>query len=117
MPMPKQTRQITEGCLIPAAERTIRKIDEARGTPNVNGRFVTKMKMVPLFFSVYALADSDAEVDDAGYSPPVPKPVIPRATVNIQNIPEMLVPLAEADSIKPRMIMLVVNIMATFLPK
>ena len=74
MPMPKQTRHIVDGCRSVAAERTIRNIDVAKGTPKDSGRFVTRMKTVPLFFNVYAFADSEADVDDAGYSPPVPKP-------------------------------------------
>ena len=77
MPTPKQTRHSVDRCFVVVAWRIIRKIDDARGTPKDSGRFVTKMKIVPLHFSVYAFADSDADVDDAGYSPPVLKPVMP----------------------------------------
>ena len=117
MPTAKQTRHSVDGCSAVVAWRTMRKIDDARGTPKDSGRFVTKMKIVPLRFRVYEFAASDADVDDAGYSPPVPKPVTPRATVNIQNIPAMVVPWAAADKIRPRMTMPVVRTMATFLPK
>jgi hypothetical protein len=41
----------------------------ASGVPNDNGRFVTIMKTGPRFLRVCSLAASDAEVDDAGYSP------------------------------------------------
>ena len=92
MPMPKQTRHNVDGCCAVVACSTMRKIEDARGTPKDNGRFVTRMKTVPLCFRAYVLADSDAEVEEAGYSPPVPNPVMPRATVNIQNMPTTLVP-------------------------
>lgn len=87
IPTPKHTRQMVDGWSIVAAERTMRKIEDARGTPNVRGKFVTRIKTVPRLLSVYALAASDADVEDAGYSPPVPKPVTPRATVSIQSRP------------------------------
>ena len=116
MPIPKQTRHNVDGCLRVVAWRTIRKMDDAKGTPKESGKFVTRMKIVPLLLRVYALADSDAEVDDAGYSPPVPNPVMPRATVIIQNIPVTVVPLAAADNARPRMTMPVVRTMATLRP-
>ena len=116
MPMPKQTRHNVDGCFIVVAWSTMRKIDEARGTPKVRGRLVTRMKIVPRFFSAYAFADSEAEVDEAGYSPPVPKPVMPRAMVNIQNMPEIVTPCAADASMRPRMIMPVVRMMATLRP-
>ena len=111
---------------------------DASGPPNVRGRLVTRMKIGPLCLSVYAFADSEADVEDAGsagenfyqhesrtvmesshnvHSPPVPKPVMPRATVSIQNMPTMLVPLAPAQSARPSMIMLEVRIMATLRPR
>ena len=71
---------------------------------------------MPLLLMVYALADSDADVDDAGYSPPVPNPVIPRATVDTQNMSARVVPPAPADKASPRIIIPVIRIMATFRP-
>lgn len=53
----------------PAAERTMRKMMTARGPPNDRGKFVTMMKIGPRRFNVCSLAASDAEVEDAGYSP------------------------------------------------
>lgn len=41
----------------------------ASGPPNDNGRFVTQMKTGPRFLGLFSLAASDAEVEDAGYSP------------------------------------------------
>lgn len=117
IPMPKHTRHTVDGLPLPAALNTIRKMAEASGPPNVNGRFVTRMKIGPRRFNVYALADSDADVEEAGYSPPVPKPVIPRATVSIQNRPTSEVPLAPAESASPKMIIPDVNTIATFRPK
>ena len=108
---------MVDGWSIEAADSTMRKIEEARGTPKVNGRFVTRMKTVPRLLSEYALAASEADVDEAGYSPPVPKPVMPRATVNIQNIPVMVVPLDPADKARPSIIMLEVRMMANFRPR
>ena len=71
----------------------------ASGPPNESGRLVTRMKIGPLCFSVFSLAASEAEVLEAGYSPPVPKPTTPRAMVNIQNMPIVVLPLA-ADTTK-----------------
>ena len=42
---------------------------------------MTRMKIGPRFERAVALAASEAEVEDAGYSPPVPKPTIPRETL------------------------------------
>jgi hypothetical protein len=47
----------------------MRNMMTASGAPNDNGRFVTIMKTGPRFLRVCSLAASDAEVDDAGYSP------------------------------------------------
>ena len=80
-PMPKQTRHTVLRWLVPAAERTIRKTLTARGPPNDRGRFVTRMKIGPLCFKVCSLAASEADVEDAGYSPPVPKPTIDQSPV------------------------------------
>lgn len=44
----------------------------ANGPPIDSGRFVTKMKIGPRRSSVRSLAASEAETDEAGYSPPVP---------------------------------------------
>lgn len=61
-------------------------METARGPPKDNGRFVTRMKTGPRCLGACSFAASDAEVEDAGYSPPTPKPMIPRATVIIQNM-------------------------------
>lgn len=66
----------------PVAESTIRKIMTANGPPEARGRFVTRINMGPRFFKACSFAASDAEVDEAGYSPPAPKPIIPRATLH-----------------------------------
>lgn len=68
-PIPKQTRQTVDRCLVVAAERTIRKMMTARGPPNDRGKLVTMMKIGPRRFKVCSFAASDAEVEDAGYSP------------------------------------------------
>ena len=47
----------------------MRKMETARGPPKDNGRLVTRMKMGPRFFKVRSFAASDADVDEAGYSP------------------------------------------------
>jgi hypothetical protein len=47
-------------------------MDTANGPPNDSGRLVTRMKAGPRLFGVRSLAASEAEVEDAGYSPPVP---------------------------------------------
>lgn len=71
-PIPKHTRQTVLKCDWWQAERTIRKIETANGPPNESGRFVTRMNAGPRRFSVSSLAASDADADDAGYSPPAP---------------------------------------------
>ena len=68
-PIPKQTRQMVDKFLVVAAERTIRKMMTARGPPNDKGKLVTMMKIGPRRFNVCSFAASDAEVEDAGYSP------------------------------------------------
>ena len=115
MPIPKQTHQMVDGCSMLAAERTMRKIAVASGPPKVKGRFVTNMNTVPWLLRVYASAGSEADVEEAEYSPPVPKPVMPRATVNIHNMSAILVPLAPANSARP--IMPEVTLMANFRPR
>lgn len=42
---------------------------------------VTRMKTLPLSLPNFSFADSEADVEHAGYSPPTPTPAIPRATV------------------------------------
>lgn len=51
---------------------TIKKIETANGPPKLSGKFVTIMKAGPRCLGVKSFADSEAEVEDAGYSPPVP---------------------------------------------
>ncbi len=94
----------------------MRKTQTARGPPNDKGRFVTRMKIGPRRLRVYSLAASDADVDDAGYSPPVPNPTMPREMVNIQNIPLIVTPWAAVAKIPPITIISVVATMATFRP-
>ena len=65
--MPKVTRHSVERCFVVVACRTIRKIETANGPPTERGRFVTRIKIGPRFFRVNSFADSEAEVDDAGY--------------------------------------------------
>lgn len=89
-PIPKHTLQTVERWFSPAADNTMRNMETARGPPKDKGRFVTKMKIGPRCSRRLSLAASLADVDEAGYSPPVPKPVTPRATVNIQNMPMMV---------------------------
>lgn len=50
----------------------MRKTHTAKGLPNESGKLVTMMKVGPLLFRLSSLAASDADVDEAGYSPPVP---------------------------------------------
>ena len=111
------TRHNVDRWFVVVAARTIRNTQTAKGPPKDNGRFVTRMKMGPRFFSVYSLAASDAEVDEAGYSPPVPNPTMPRAMVNIQNMPLMVTPWAAVPKIPPITIIRVVVTMATFRPR
>jgi hypothetical protein len=47
----------------------MRKIETVNGPPKDRGRLVTRIKIGPRFFKVCSLAASDAEVDEAGYSP------------------------------------------------
>lgn len=82
-----------------------------KGPPMERTRLVTRMKIGPRFFFARALAPSRALVEAAGYcrsksesqhssqpseqgkgrtSPPVPKPMIPRAMVSIQKKPSIL---------------------------
>jgi len=42
---------------------------------------VTRIKILPRSLPNFSFADSDAEVEQAGYSPPTPTPAIPLATV------------------------------------
>lgn len=64
----------------------MRKVETARGVPKERGKLVTRMNIGPRLSGACSFAASEAEVDDAGYSPPTPKPTIPLATVIIQNI-------------------------------
>jgi hypothetical protein len=57
------------------------------GQDDAAAHLVTRMKIFPRSRPNFSLADSEAEVEHAGYSPPTPTPVIPRATVSIQNMP------------------------------
>lgn len=47
-------------------------MDTANGPPKDSGKLVTMMKAGPRCFGIKSLAASEAEVEDAGYSPPVP---------------------------------------------
>lgn len=103
--MAKQTRQTVDRWFSPAADRTMRKTETANGPPSDRGRLVTgkvvsqaaernsaigllpRMKMGPRCFRRCSFAASLADVELAGYSPPVPKPIMPRETVSIQNMP------------------------------
>jgi hypothetical protein len=49
----------------------MRKIETASGPPKDKGRLVTRMKIGPRFFKVCSFAASDADVDEAGYSPTI----------------------------------------------
>jgi len=71
---------------MPVACSTIRKTDTAKGPPKERGRFVTRIKIGPRRERVYSLAASEAEVEAAGYSPPVPKPMMPREMVSIHTV-------------------------------
>ena len=73
--------------------------------------------MGPRRLRVYSLAASDADVDEAGYSPPVPKPTMPREIVNIQNMPLIVTPWEAVAKIPPTTIIRVVVTMATFRPR
>lgn len=100
----------------PAADKTIKKMDTASGLPNASGRFVTRMKIGPRCFNLCSFAASLADVELAGYSPPVPKPVMPRATVSIQNIPMIDVPWLAVPRIPPSTIIAVVITIAALRP-
>lgn len=82
----------------------------AKGPPKDRGKLVTRMKMGPRYFGVCSLAASDAEVEDAGYSPPVPNPTTPLAMVIIQNIPAIVGPFEAVANIPPTTIIVVVTI-------
>jgi hypothetical protein len=56
-------------CACLQALKTIRKTDTARGVPNERGRLVTRMKIGPREPRACSFAASDADVDEAGYSP------------------------------------------------
>lgn len=79
------------------------------------------------------MAVSDAETEEAGYSPPVPetintnqvnvekfmhvpKPIIPRETVSIQNMPSIVTPCDAVARIPPITIIRVVKTMAALRP-
>jgi hypothetical protein len=51
------------------AEKTMRNTATARGVPKDRGRFVTRMKIGPRDLRECSFAASDAEVEEAGYSP------------------------------------------------
>ena len=70
-PIPKHTRQTVEKWASWHAERTMRKTKTAKGPPKERGRLVTRMKMGPRDLGVCSFAASEAEVDDAGYSPEI----------------------------------------------
>lgn len=67
--MPKQTRQTVLRCALWQALSTIRKMMTASGPPKERGRLVTRMKIGPRRASACSFAASEAEVEDAGYSP------------------------------------------------
>ena len=115
--MPKHTRHNVERWCVVAAERTIKKTITASGPPKDSGKLVTIMKIGPRLFRLCSFAASDAEVDDAGYSPPVPKPTMPLAMVIIQNMPLMVTPWAAVAKMPPMTIMRVVVMMANFRPR
>ena len=118
---------------------TIRKTETANGPPNDNGKFVTMIKAGPRCLGVNSFADSEADVDEAGYSPPapgkismlhadmqtrqkwrrivIPKPTIPRATVIIQNMSQLVTPCAVVAKMPPTTIIRVVKTMAVFRPR
>ena len=75
------------------------------------------MKIGPLFLSVNSFAASEAEVLEAGYSPPVPNPTMPREIVIIQNIPFMVIPCDAVAKIPPMTIIAVVVTIATLRPR
>lgn len=90
--MPKQTLHTVERWFVVAAESTIKNTITAKGPPKESGRLVTRMKIGPRFFRACSLTASEADVDDAGYSPPVPNPTMPLDIVIIQNMPLMVMP-------------------------
>ena len=47
-------------------------MDTANGPPKDSGKLVTMMKAGPRCFGIKSLAASEADVEDAGYSPPAP---------------------------------------------
>lgn len=60
---------------------TMRKTETADGPPKDRGKLVTIMKAGPRCLGVNSFADSEADVDEAGYSPPVPGEVSMSPTV------------------------------------
>ena len=103
--------------VVPAAEATIKNTITANGPPKLSGRFVTRTNTGPRFASARSFAASDALVDEAGYSPPTPKPVIPRATVSIQNMPSVEGPEAPAERMPPITMSRVVMTIAALRPR
>jgi hypothetical protein len=110
----------------------------ANGPPNDSGRFVTRMKIGPRRLSACSFAASEAETEEAGYSPPVPanvcqfmilllfentsgsgvpNPIVPRATVIIQNMPLIVFPFDAVARMPPTTIMTVVMTMAHLRPR
>jgi hypothetical protein len=51
------------------AEKTMRNMETAKGVPKDRGRFVTRIKIGPRDLSACSFAASDAEAEEAGYSP------------------------------------------------
>jgi hypothetical protein len=47
----------------------MRNTQTASGVPKDRGRFVTRMKIGPRAFKACSFAASEAEVEEAGYSP------------------------------------------------
>lgn len=65
--MPKHSRRPVNRYSYPAADKTIRKMDMARGPPKLRGRFVTGRKIRSHLSRTLSLAASEDDVLTAGY--------------------------------------------------
>lgn len=74
------------------------------------------MNRPPRFPGATSSADSPAETELQGYSPPTPTPRIPLDIIIIHSIPLTVVPLDAHDSAAPTMTSSVVAINPIFLP-
>lgn len=111
------TRRTVDKCCVVVAERTIRNTIAAKGLLNHGRRLVTRMNTGMRRLRVYWFAAWLADVEEAAYSPPVPKPTMPRDIGSTQNIPLIYLPWDAVARASPLKIRVLVVTIATFLPR